>query len=625
MKTYKERTDSILHKAQAQKKLQSKKNIYIATSCILLFVIVASLVLFLPIYSDPNDISRYADSPYYDVINRLSKNHVFYHEYSNNWERLMNEFGAVKKDYESDSPDVEFDDGMAGDTPGNTPGNTEVTDNQVQGVTEADLFKRTQSHVFYLQSKYDYTISKLKLVLDLKVYSIDKENSKEVASLSIGTSEGYTFYNIDNCEMFLSSDSTKLIIFNSVKSSDYQDYTAVIFVDITNPLAPVEINRTYIAGNYVTSRNIDGKILAFTDWDIQYFNNFDDPSKYIPSIGNDTSMSTIDAKDIVLPEDETPVNSYTIALLFDENGNKLSQKAMLCSQDAVYVSADDFWIASSQRKLFNDEENGSATAVVSNIYRYTFDSSIDLQGTVMVEGSVLNQYSMDKKDGIFRVVTTIETSYYNYDNYVELTTASLFCIDVQTMQTVASYERFAPQGEKVMSARFVGDKAYVCTAVVYNQIVLDPVFEIDLSDLSNITATDTGTITGYSLSLRDYTDGTLLGIGYGDSLDQLKIELYRPSEDSIISIDKIEMNDTDFSESYKAYMIDVDDNLIGLCVINGNEYRYLLLTYKDNALTVVNSIKLPYNISVDSTRATYIDGYLYIFTIQGMKAVAVQQ
>lgn len=621
MKTYKERTDSILHKAQEQKKLQSKKNIYIATSCILLFVIVASLVLFLPIYSDPNDISRYADSPYYNVINRLSKNHVFYHEYSNNWERILSEFGVNKKDYEADSPDV----GLDGDNPSNTPGDTEVTDNQVQGVTEADLFKRTQSHVFYLQSKYDYSISKLKMVFDLKVYSIDKQNSKEVASLSIGTSEDYTFYDIDNCEMFLSSDSTKLIIFNSVKSSDYQDYTGVIFVDITNPLAPVEINRTYIAGNYVTSRNIDGKILAFTDWDIQHLNRFDDNSKYIPSIGNDTSMSTIDAEDIVLPEDETPDSSYTIALLFDENGNKLSQKAMLCSQDAIYVSADDFWIASSQTKLFNDEEKGSAIAKVSNIYRYTFDNSIEPQGTAMVEGLVRNQYSMDKKDGIFRVVTTIETSYNNYDNYIGITTASLFCIDVKTMQTVASYERFAPQGERVMSARFAGDKAYVCTAVVYEEEIVDPVFEIDLSDLSNITATDTGTITGYSLSLKDYTDGTLLGIGYGDSLDMLKIELYRPTENDIVSISKIEIIDTDFSESYKAYMIDVDNNLIGLCVINGNEYRYLLLTYKDNALTVVNSIKLPYNISVDSTRATYIDGYLYIFTIEGMKAVAIQQ
>ena len=115
---------------------------------------------------------------------------------------------------------------------------------------------------------------------------------------------------------------------------------------------------------------------------------------------------------------------------------------------------------------------------------------------------------MDEKDGILRVVTTVEYGSYS-DAYGHgwfvpaYTSASLYCVSLEDFETVASVEKFAPEGEQVQSVRFDGDYAYVCTSVNFS----DPVFFFDLSDLSNITYTDTGEIEGFSSSLVDFENG----------------------------------------------------------------------------------------------------------------------
>ena len=146
------------------------------------------------------------------------------------------------------------------------------------------------------------------------------------------------------------------------------------------------------------------------------------------------------------------------------------------------------------------------------------------------------------------------------------------------MKTVSSVIGFAPDGETVRSVRFDGTNAYVCTAVMQT----DPVFFFDLSNIRHITYKETGTIEGYSDSLIDLGDGYLLGIGYGSSTVNLQIEIYKESENGVVSVCKYERMNAYFSPLYKAYYVNREENLIGLGI--GERYtdessRYVLLHF----------------------------------------------
>ena len=193
----------------------------------------------------------------------------------------------------------------------------------------------------------------------------------------------------------------------------------------------------------------------------------------------------------------------------------------------------------------------------------------------------------------------------------------LYCYDLDTLEVAAKVTDFAPVGESVKSARFYGNTAYVCTAKVNFNIITDPVFAFDLSDLNNITYTDTGTIPGYSLSLNKFTDNTLLGIGYGDDRWTLKIELYKQTDSNVQSVAKYEEEPVEFSSEFKAHLIDAKNGIIGLGITSMHgDTRYAVFRYNGSELTEIASAEM-YSGIVNCMRATVIDGYVYIFADNG--------
>ena len=73
--------------------------------------------------------------------------------------------------------------------------------------------------------------------------------------------------------------------------------------------------------------------------------------------------------------------------------------------------------------------------------------------------------------------------------------------------------------------------------------------------------------------------------------------------------------DTDFSEDYKAYYIDRENGLVGLHVYDYSEgiNEYLLLRFDGYNLVPVVEIALTSS-NCDTTRATIVDGWLYVLT-----------
>jgi uncharacterized secreted protein with C-terminal beta-propeller domain len=166
----------------------------------------------------------------------------------------------------------------------------------------------------------------------------------------------------------------------------------------------------------------------------------------------------------------------------------------------------------------------------------------------------------------------------------------------------------------VRSVRFDGDSAYVCTAIEQK----DPVFFFDLSDINNITYTQTGTIEGFSTSLVDFAEGYLLGIGVGAD-GYLKIEVYEEIDGKVVSVCKYEPPYTWSSEDYKSYYIDRKNGLIGLGTsrVYGHTFndpvsQYTVLSFNDRSLT--EEIRTDLEGSDNAIkRGVYVDGYFYMF------------
>jgi uncharacterized secreted protein with C-terminal beta-propeller domain len=258
------------------------------------------------------------------------------------------------------------------------------------------------------------------------------------------------------------------------------------------------------------------------------------------------------------------------------------------------------------------------------------------RGSVTVDGYLKDQYSLDEHNGILRAVTTTNADIiYSSTEDGRLnaapdfipealigTSANLYCIDLSTLQTVGSVIGFAPRGETVRSVRFDGDMAYVCTAVQLK----DPVFFFDLSNVAEITYTETGTIEGFSTSLIQLSDGFLLGIGVGDTGGELKIEVYEETEDGVRSVCAYELDPAVYSTEYKSYYIDRQNQLVGIGVIDNSRYndeacRYILLHFDGYELTELINVHLD-GIPAHM-RGVYIDGYMYMFGANSYKVEKV--
>ena len=682
MKNYQQRTQNILNKTKKERRKRRWIRAAAITSACAVAITALNLTLFLPYPTPPERLSAYKGSEYYPIIqtvDRLTYRETSKKQPKNNWEKWTAAFAnlfAIKGgadlgatpdigiDFEDsvmdsatewpegDLPIAPGDDGNSSQAPsapdggseGTTGDNTsdgkyeEVTDNQVEGVIEGDLFKRTNDYIFHLRGGLIPTGDNLETAYDenavysgsgyvLSVYSIAKNQSKRVGRYEITPDQGMQFYTGD-AEMYLSADGkTATIITPSFDRENATLYTAAISLNVSSPAAITETNRCYVSGNHVTSRLTDGKLLLVSNFRVKNQPNYDNPEDYLPQVGAAGEMESLPADNILLPEVKTGETArYTVVTtLHPDNLAVQGSYAFFAYSENVYVSKDNLF---ATRTVTQDERvNGfllreSVTDVSCVSYA---GETLAFKGSTSVKGRVNNQYSMDEYDGKLRVFTTFESTTYEEhdhgDGHVSLlfrgsyTSASLYVVDLSDFSIAASVERFAPQGETVRAARFDKNKAYVCTAVEFT----DPVFAFNLSDLANITYTDTGEIKGYSFSLTKFTGGTLLGIGYNGSRS-LKIELYEETQTGVVSVACYEPDKyTSVSEEYKAHFIDAEHGYVGFFDIGAQEY--VLLQFDGYSLR--EAFREPFISHAGQTRGCMVDGWMYILGTCGLKPVQV--
>lgn len=606
----------------------STRQILGRVACLAL-VIALSLYLFIPFSTKGPNLTAYQGSEYFPIIERIADYRYQPSPYKNNFQYITAEvgdlLGSLSKGGMLGGDMAPGDDGA--DMNGSANGSyEETTDNQVSGVIEADLMKRTDKYIFRLGTTM------------LKVYDINKDDTKCVATFNIPGFEDERSGRYYEREMYLSEDGNTVTVISPYYNENYDMRIRVISIDVSD-LNDIKIAKTIsIDGNYNSSRMVDGKLLLITEYYAKGGNiDYNNPETYVPSITEDGESKVIKFEDIIYPEEIGSIRYSVVALIDEGSLDLMKAYALLDFYQDIYVSENNVYVTKEYTKKENIGDDGAFKSTTMSdiaVLGYTGDT-LENKGVITTEGYVDDQYSMDEFENHLRVVTSTteqtvaakkngkQTEIIDTDgNVVSVTnrtirSASLAVFNLESLEKIAEVRNFAPNGESVSSVRFDGNAAYVCTAIV--QTFTDPVFFFDLSDYTNITYTDTGVIDGFSSSLIQLGDGFLLGIGQ-ENWEYNKIEVYEERDGQVVSVDVYKYTG-EHSSDYKGYLIDRENDLFGLCITgvyvesNGKyEYNdmYVLLHFNGYELVEVANIKLYTNRYPDRVRAFIKDGYLYV-------------
>ena len=232
-------------------------------------------------------------------------------------------------------------------------------------------------------------------------------------------------------------------------------------------------------------------------------------SIYLPVRGGGTDLMSIVS---LTPTDATPGIDHSVSTLG--------------LAGTVYASLDSFIIASTDHGIWWGMSEGATT-----LHEFSLAGEMPHVAAGTVPGRVLDQFAIDAHaDGTVRIVTQTGWGREASTNLYVLEAAN------GVFGTIGSVGGIAP-GETAMSARFVGDTAYVVT---FEQV--DPLFVIDLADPKRPTIVGELVIPGFSSYLHPLGGTHLVGIGRSADLTGVKLSLFdvsvpsTPSETSFVEI-----------------------------------------------------------------------------------------
>lgn len=184
----------------------------------------------------------------------------------------------------------------------------------------------------------------------------------------------------------------------------------------------------------------------------------------------------------------------------DKPAQAIDFKSYLGAGDMVYASTGNLYISAA-------DYSGASQQVVTHIYKFALEEGgTRFTDTGEVPGTPLNQFSLDENQGYFRIATTVNYWTEDGSNWQNKSWSNLYTLDA-AMQVKGKLEHLA-EGERMYSARFMGNRAYLVT---FEQV--DPLFVIDLSSPSEPKLLGELKIPGFSNYLHPYDENHLIGLG----------------------------------------------------------------------------------------------------------------
>jgi len=376
---------------------------------------------------------------------------------------------------------------------GNEPsleGESSKTNVIVEGVDEADYIKNDNRYVYLAKTWYQNTLVVVDAnTLDKVEYSFEtEEKTDEDNDVIKPYYYGYRFYSNYIAGMYLNDDYLTVIIQNGT------DIIVKKFNN-SNPLdLKLEDEYSFSNAYYSDSRMIDDKLIIMYQTRIFKDNNLV-PMEYQIN----ENKNQIDYDNIIIFEEQKCRSCYygdytTSISTIDFDTEDIKVKSL------YGVSGYDYSVSKNNIYLINSGYDYENEETSTDIYRFEIDS-LELKGKVKQNGTLNNMFSIDEYNGILRVATSDTYDMNNYKNY--LSTYDISSDSFTHLDTIT----FAP-GEKIYSASFEGDLGYVVT-----YLYIDPLFEFDLSNPSDIKILRQLKSPGVSDYLDYINEDLILGIG----------------------------------------------------------------------------------------------------------------
>lgn len=314
---------------------------------------------------------------------------------------------------------------------------------------------------------YVYTIINQPYYLEEEEIPIPRITSSGQSKSICNCPDVYYFDYPDYSYMF-----TTILSLNT--QNDNEDLTSKVFLMGTTQNMFVSLNNIYITYT---------KQMSNTYYTEKLINDV-----YIPSVPSIIALRINQLKGSIN-------NSYETLQEIGEIVQNYSQS--LNEQERVNFEKA---IQEKMTKLQTDIARETEKTVVQKIS--ISDGKIEYKNQGEVPGTVLNQFSMDEYNNYFRIATTS-----GHVSRGESTSANHIYVLDDNLAIVGRLEDLAP-GEKIYSARFIGDRCYLVT---FKKI--DPLFVIDLKDPNNPKVLGKLKIPGYSDYLHPYDEDHIIGIG----------------------------------------------------------------------------------------------------------------
>ena len=206
---------------------------------------------------------------------------------------------------------------------------------------------------------------------------------------------------------------------------------------------------------------------------------------------------------------------------------------VMAGGETVYSSSDRFYVATTKwagQDLTRDEAEVREwdEAFETDIHAFAISPGEPTRyvASGTIEGSLLNQFSLDEHDGYLRAIAT-DGSPWGRDGTSQ-THLVIFEEQGDRLTPIGEVGGLG-KGEQLFSARLMGDVGF---AVTFRQI--DPFYVLDLSDPTNPRMTGELKIPGVSTYLHPVDDDLVLGIGQGATEEGtttgLKLSLFDVSD-----------------------------------------------------------------------------------------------
>ena len=363
-----------------------------------------------------------------------------------------------------------------------------TTNVQVDGIDEADIIKNDGRYIYLIKEQGQAvsivdTSGTLQELCSIKTKD-STEKFKQILLdgnllIAIGTT----------CQSTANKPHLSKIV-----PVDYNKYfTTLTIYDLSDKKAPQLIRRTCVEGSINKVRKMKDQLYVVASAYRNFVNEDSLTDEKILTYYSDTAESTQELKAISFEDFyyepwSNCENTTMLAVVPLAASKKASFTAILGSYTETYMNHESLYLTDTS---YNWQSN------IQTSYISKFELSQEkpvYQASTSVDGKILNAFSMDEYNGNFRIATTNNTG------------NAIYIFNSQLRQ-IGALTKLA-KGERIYSARFEGDRAYLVT---YKET--DPLFVFDLSNPRQPKTLGQLKIPGFSQYLHPLGDDLVVGIG----------------------------------------------------------------------------------------------------------------